>query len=81
MLDQNVFGAVHCHYSLFEIKSGKEFAWLQRQIGKKSNLSNTNQTTSFLQKPQEQFTQVRFGGDAPPDLEQTRVELSLAFQI
>ena len=48
---------------------------------KKSNLSNTNQTTSFLQKPQEQFTQVRFGGDAPPDLEQIRDRTLLVLKL
>merc|ERR1739844_683023 len=48
---------------------------------KKWNLSNTNQTTSFLQKPQEQFTQVRFGGGGPPDLEQIRDRTLLVLKL
>ena len=35
----------------------------------------------FIFQPQEQFTQVRFGGDAPPDLEQIRDRTLLVLKL
>merc|ERR1712238_238080 len=48
---------------------------------KKWNLSNSNQTTSFLQKPQEQFTQVRFAGDVTQGIEQIRDRTMLVLKL
>merc|ERR1712066_294308 len=49
--------------------------------GKKWNLVNKSQT-SFLQKPQDQFTQVRFGGgDGPYDIQQIADRILLVLKL
>jgi len=47
---------------------------------KKWSVNNRYQT-SLLQKPQEQFTQVRFGGGGPPDIEQIRDRTLLVLKL
>ena len=49
-------------------------------FAKKWSVNNTYQT-SLLQKPQEQFTQVRFGGGGPPDIEQIRDRTLLVLKL